>query len=160
MTRFLALFALCALAACGDNPPAPPPKAEPPSARPSASAPAPAPAPTAAEEAGREDAAEALRSYYARIESGDYEAAARLRSDRETDAKRLADNFKAYARYDVQVGRASRPVRAGDWLFVEVPVMITGSFKGGRTFGNAGRVTMRRAVSAESGDGGWRVYTG
>jgi hypothetical protein len=101
-----------------------------------------------------------LRSYYALIDRGDYQAAADLRSDGRTDARRMADNFKAYERYNAQVGRASRPARAGDWLYVEVPVMITGSFKGGRTFGNAGRVTMRRAVSAEAGDSGWRVYTG
>jgi hypothetical protein len=36
--------------------------------------------------------------------------------------------------------------------------MITGSYKGGKTFGSGGRVTMRRP--AGGGGGGWRVYTG
>jgi hypothetical protein len=79
-----------------------------------------------------------------------------MRSDEKTDPERLADNFKAYESYRVQVGRPTRPTRSGDHLFVDVPVMITGSYKDGKTFGSGGRVTMRRRVEG----GGWRVYTG
>ena len=112
--------------------------------------------PGTAEQENSADAAEVLRSYYAAIERGDFEAAARMRSDEKTDAERLADNFKAYESYKVQVGRPSRPTRSDEYLFVDVPVMITGSYKGGRTFGSGGRVTMRRPAEG----GGWRVYTG
>jgi hypothetical protein len=155
--RSLILFALLGLAACGNEAAAPAPK----SGEPEIPAPSAAPQPTrsepdAAEQENSADAAEVLRSYYAAIEHGDFEAAARMRSDEKTDAKRLADNFKAYERYDVQVGRPTRPTRSGEYLFVDVPVMITGSYKGGKTFGSGGRVTMRRAAEG----GGWRVYTG
>ncbi len=155
----VSLFALIAIAACGSNPAPPARKADRP-VKPAAAAPEPAPpAKESIEEfAGGISAADVLRSYYARIESGDYEGAARLRSGERVDARRLADNFKAYRSYRAQVGAPSRPVASGGWLYVDVPVMITGSFKGGKTFGSAGRVTLRRR--AEGGGASWRVYTG
>jgi hypothetical protein len=109
-----------------------------------------------------EDAATVLRRYYRLIGERDYEQAARLRSRGEGDAARLAENFRAYRSYNVQVGTPGRPARSGDWLYVNVPVMITGSFRGGKTFGSAGSVTMRRAASdqASAGERAWRVYTG
>ena len=158
MNRALILFVFLGLAACGNEaaPPASRP-GEPEIPSPSA-APQPTPSePDAGEQENSSDAADVLRSYYAAIEHGDFGAAAQMRSDEKTDAKRLADNFRAYESYDVQVGRPSRPSRSGEYLFVDVPVMITGSYKSGKTFGSGGRVTMRR--SAEGG-GGWRVYTG
>ena len=159
MIRVLPLLALVSLAACGNEAAAPAPKAEEPDIPAPSAVPQPAPAePDAAEKENSADAAEVLRSYYAAIERGDFEAAARMRSDEKTDARRLADNFKAYETYNVQVMRPSRPTRSGDHLFVDVPVMITGNYKGGKSFGSGGRVTMRRPV--ESGGGGWRVYTG
>ena len=79
-----------------------------------------------------------------------------MRSDEDTDPERLADNFKAYESYNVQVFPPSRPTRSGDYLFVDVPVMITGNYKSGKSFGSGGRVTMRRRAEG----GGWRVYTG
>jgi hypothetical protein len=146
------------LAACGNDAAPPSPKAEEPEIPAPSATPQPAPTePDAAEKENSADAAEALRSYYAAIERGDFEEAADMRSDEETDAERLRDNFKAYESYKVQVMRPSRPTRAGEYLFVDVPVMITGSYKSGKTFGSGGRVTMRRPAE---GGGGWRVYTG
>ena len=157
MIRFLPLPAFLILAACGNEAAPPAPRADEPEIPAPSAVPQPAPAePDAAEKESSADAAEVLRSYYAAIERGDFDAAAGMRSDEETDAERLADNFKSYESYKVQVGRPSRPARSGDYLFVDVPVMITGSYKSGKTFGSGGRVTMRRP--AESG--GWRVYTG
>ena len=158
MRRTLACLCL-ALAGCGNDPLPPVRDTDQASTEPLRVPSPQRPAePTEAEKEGSADAAEVLRDYYELIERGDFESAARLRSDEKTDAKRLADNFRAYEDYNVQVGRPSRPARSGEYLFVDVPVMITGSYKGGRTFGSGGRVTMRRP--AESGGGGWRVYTG
>ena len=158
MIRLLPLPILLVAAACGNDSAAPAPKTDEPEI-PAPSA-APQPVPAEADETEKEDkaeAAEVLRAYYAAIGRDDFEAAARMRSDEETDAERLAENFKAYESYEVQVGRPSRPARSGEYLFVDVPVMITGSYKGGKTFGSGGRVTMRRPAA---GGGGWRVYTG
>jgi hypothetical protein len=155
--RALSLPALLILAACGNEAAAPAPKPGEPDIPAPSAAPQPTPSePDPAEQESSADAAEVLRSYYAAIERGDFETAARLRSDEKTDPERLADNFKAYESYKVQVGRPSRPARSGEHLFVDVPVMITGSYKDGKTFGSGGRVTMRRPAEG----GSWRVYTG
>jgi hypothetical protein len=160
MKPLVRLLLLAALASCGSEPAPPLPKAE----EPRNAAPAPPaalPVEKAETPAASGDAAEVLRRYYALIEAGDYEEASRLRSRGTADARRLADNFKAYASYSAQVGAPSRPVEAGGWLYVEVPVMITGSFKGGKSFGSAGSVTLRRAASGRpAGDRQWRIYTG
>ena len=159
MARALLLTALLLLPACGNDEAAPAPKPDEPEIPAPSATPQPVPAQEdAAEKENSADAAEVLRSYYAAIERGDFEAAARMRSDEETDAKRLADNFRSYESYNVQVFPPSRPSRSGDYLFVDVPVMITGNYKGGKSFGSGGRVTMRRP--AGGGGGGWRVYTG
>jgi hypothetical protein len=158
-----ALPFLLLVAACGSDPQRPPAE-EAPDKRRSLPAAVQAPAPADAKEQAdqSEDAATALRLYYGLIAKRKYEQAARLRSRGAGDAGRLADTFKAYRSYHVQVGTPGRPARSGAWLFVNVPVMITGSFKGGEAFGSAGSVTMRRAVSDEAppGERGWRVYTG
>ena len=161
MQRLVALTALLLIAGCGsEREPAP-------SEQPRQVTPKPAPGPVAKapsreEIAGAKDAASVLRAYYARIEQGDYEGATRLRSDNRTDPQKLADNFKAYQSYRAQVGVPGRPVRGGDWLYVRVQIMITGSYTDGRGFSSAGTVTMRRSVAdtASSADREWRVYTG
>lgn len=111
------------------------------------------------EESG--DAASALKRYYAAIEAGDYDSAWAMRSGESGDEarRRFADNFKAYQSYQADVGTPSGPVEAGGWAYVEVPVMIRGSFRGGKPFASAGSVTVRRSTAAD-GDRRWRVYTG
>lgn len=157
MYRLAWMICLLLLSACGNDAAPTAPKAEEPDIPAPSAAPQPVPAEAdAAEKESSSDAAEVLRSYYSAIEHEDFETAARMRSDEHTDAERLAENFKGYESYDVQVGRPSRPTRSGEFLFVDVPVMITGSYKGGKTFGSGGRVTMRRAAEG----GSWRVYTG
>jgi len=157
----IAATALLLLAGCGDQPERAPreqPKQEAPKPAPASAA----TAPSRGDVDGAKDAASALRAYYALIEKGDYEAAVRLRSDHRTDPQKLADNFKAYESYRAQVGVPGRPARGGDWLYVRVQVMITGSFKGGRGFGSTGTVTMRRSVAdaAAAGEREWKVFTG
>ena len=107
------------------------------------------------------DAAATLRRYYGRIEAGEYDSAWAMRSGETGDEarRRFADNFKAYESYRADVGTPSEPVEANGFAYVEVPVMIRGSFRGGKPFASAGSVTVRRATSAE-GERGWHVYTG
>jgi hypothetical protein len=158
--RFLVLLSFLLLAACGREQPSPAPEAE----QPDQAAPVVAPhIPVSEDEKEQsQDAAAALRDYYALIEHRDYEGAARLRSDKQADAKRLADNFKAYESYEVQVGVPGRPAKSGDWLWVRVPVMITGRYQGGRNFGSTGTVILRRSTSdaASPVERSWRVYGG
>jgi hypothetical protein len=119
------------------------------------------PMPTAQDREDSGDAAATLKRYYARIEAGDYGAAWAMRSGEAGDAarRRFADNFRAYESYHADVGTPSEPVAAGGWAYVEVPVMIRGSFRGGKPFASAGSVSLRRATSAE-GARGWHVYVG
>ncbi|HEU0097270.1 MAG TPA: hypothetical protein VFQ67_00715 [Allosphingosinicella sp.] len=157
--RFIALLLpLLLLASCGDEPEArrqarqrdraaqpPMPELEP-------------PAETARDREDSGDAAATLRRYYARIEAGDYAAAWAMRSGEAGNEarRRFADNFKAYATYQADVGTPSDPVEAQGWTYVEVPVMIRGTFRGGKPFSSAGSVTVRKAQAG----GGWRIYTG
>jgi hypothetical protein len=127
-----------------------------------------APGNSTQESAGADDAAadgaDMLRHYYALIEAGRYGDAWRMRSGgRGIDAAQFAAHFKAYESYHSQVGTPSRPVRSNGWDYVEVPVMTTGRFLGGKPFGSAGSVTLRRpapGTAAAPGEQGWRIYTG
>lgn len=151
----LLLLAPLLLAACERKAPAPPAKqrAGPVTTR---AAPVADPGPTQGEDAAG-DAAATLRTYYARIEAGDYGAAWGLRTaDAGLTRERFAANFAAYESYRAVVGAPSLPVAAGDWDYVEVPVMITGRLRGGRPFGSSGSVTLRRPHAG----GAWRIYTG
>jgi hypothetical protein len=120
------------------------------------------PAETAQDREDSGDAAATLRRYYARIGSGDYDAAWAMRSGESGDEarRRFADNFKAYESYQADVGTPSEPVQAQGWSFVEVPVMIRGTFRGGKPFSSAGSVTVRKATSGPEAGDGWRIYTG
>lgn len=120
------------------------------------------PAVTAQDREDSGDAAAALKRYYGRIEAGDYAAAWAMRSGETSDEarRRFADNFKAYATYRADVGAPSEPVESRGWAYVEVPVMIRGTFRGGKPFSSAGSVTVRRATSGPDSGGGWRIYTG
>jgi hypothetical protein len=119
------------------------------------------PAPTAQDREDSGDAAATLKTYYARIEAGDYDAAWAMRSgDRDEAARRrFADNFRAYSSYHADVGTPSEPVPSNGFAYVEVPVMISGTFRGGKSFASAGSVTIRRATSGD-GDRGWHIYPG
>lgn len=120
------------------------------------------PAETPEDSRAKGDAAATLKLYYARIGSGDYDSAWSMRSGEAGDVarRRFADNFRAYESYQADVGIPSEPVEAKGWAYVEVPVMIRGSFRGGKPFSSAGSVTMRRATSGAEADSGWHIYTG
>lgn len=119
------------------------------------------PAPTEQDREESGDAAATLKRYYARIEAGDYDAAWGMRSGEAGDEarRRFADNFRAYRSYHADVGTPSEPVAANGYSYVDVPVMIRGSYRGGKSFASAGSVTLRRATSGE-GDQAWRIYVG
>jgi hypothetical protein len=108
------------------------------------------------------DGADMLRHYYALIEAGKYGDAWKMRSGgRGIDAAQFAAHFKAYESYHSQIGPPTRPVRSQGWDYVEVPVMTTGRFLGGKPFGSAGSVTLRRpAPGTANAERGWRIYTG
>jgi hypothetical protein len=152
------------VAACHRQPPAPAPEpeAQPQAARPQArTAPADEPNDAKQDAAG---AADVLRRYYALIEARRYDDAWAMRtSGRGTDAAQFAAHFKAYERYHTQVGVPSEPVASNGWVYVEVPVMTTGLFLGGKPFGSTGSVSLRRpapGTEATPTQRGWRIYTG
>lgn len=162
--RRLALIALLLAAACHRHPPPPPPQKLAPTV--------PEATPRARVQASRPEvqrrsddatgAAELLKHYYALIEAGKYDEAWRMRGNgRGIDEKQFADHFKAYESYHSQVGPPSEPVASGGWIWVEVPVMTTGRFLGGKPFGSTGSVTLRRPAPGTASSGrGWRIYTG
>jgi hypothetical protein len=101
------------------------------------------------------EAAAVLRRYYDRIEAGDYDAAYAMRTAGGADKARFVANFRAYEYYRAQLGAAGGPATQGGFDYVEVSVMTTGRFVGGKPFGSTGRVMLRRA--REGRDRGWYV---
>jgi hypothetical protein len=164
--RRLPFIALALVTACHRQAPAPPPRqqAVPVAHRAPGAQPSTAQPETRSAAGDTASAADLLRHYYGLIEAGKYDEAWKMRSGgRDMDAARFAAHFRAYESYHSQIGQPSLPVRSGDWLYVEVPVMTTGRFLGGKPFGSAGSVTLRRPVSGSSsppGERGWRIYTG
>jgi hypothetical protein len=132
------------LAACGKAPPA---QREKPATAPGYAYPQVAPA--------ARDAAEVLRRYYERIAARDYDGAYAMRTPGGADKARFVANFRAYESYHAQLGAAGGPATQTNFDYVEVPVMTTGRFVGGKPFGSSGRVMLRRARSG--GDRRWYV---
>jgi hypothetical protein len=159
----LPLVLMLLLSAC-DAEPRTPPADEADAAKPTAReiAPAAPRAPVGQRDREGQDAATTLKRYYSRIEAGDYDAAWAMRAEDDAGRERFIANFRAYESYRAEVGTPSTPVEARGWDFVEVPVMIYGRFKGGKTFASSGSVSMRRAASAEAGprERSWHIYTG
>lgn len=111
-----------------------------------------------------EDAAATLRRYYAMIEAGDYERAWAMRDGDRAGLDRFRANFEAYETYRATVGEPSEPVTAGGWIWVEVPVMVTGRKRSGEPAGTVGSVSLRRAgpanAAATPDQRRWHIFTG
>lgn len=103
------------------------------------------------------EAAEVLRRYYDRIASRDYDAAYAMRTLDGADKGRFIANFRAYDSHHAQLGAAGGPATQGGYDYVEVPVMTTGRFVGGKPFGTSGMVMLRRA--REGRDRSWYVLS-
>lgn len=108
-------------------------------------------------------AANVLQTYYALIEAGKYEEAWKLRepSAAAPSAKEFADSFARYSEYHAQVGAPSDISGAAGSLYVEVPVQTYGRMKDGKSFSNAGTVTLRRSndvPGATAEQRRWRLY--
>lgn len=132
------------LAGCGK----PAPKAKPPEHRA-----APYAYPLVKPEA--REAAQVLQRYYERIAAGDYDSAYAMRTAGGADKARFVANFRAYESYHAQLGAAGGPATQAGFDYVEVPVMTTGRFVGGKPFGTSGLVMLRRA--REGHDRRWYV---
>jgi hypothetical protein len=104
-----------------------------------------------------------LRRYYSHIEAGHYTEAWAMRGGKPDGAEAFARSFAAYRSYRATVGEPSAPVSAGGWMFVEVPVMITGTLHSGKGFGSTGSISLRRAAAAPGATAaqrGWHIFTG
>ncbi|HEY7810478.1 MAG TPA: hypothetical protein VIA98_08870 [Allosphingosinicella sp.] len=164
MRRLLPFVTLLALAGCGRDEPEPrrQTQAKSPSDKPPAAAVPQSRSEEEARETGR-DAAAVLRRYYDHIEAGRYDDAWAMRGGEAEGAEAFVRNFAAYQSYKVTLGPASEPVSGNGWTFVDVPIMITGTMKGGKGFGSTGSVTLRRAsgaAGATSAQKNWHIYTG
>ena len=162
MARTL-LFLLLALAGCSRDAPAT--QSDDSNLAPALAAPTKAGAPAASTAAIREEgkgAIAVLRRYYDHIEAGRYREAWAMRSASDEGLERFAQNFAAYDRYQVTLGHPTAPAEADGWSYVEVPIQILGTLKGGKGFGSVGSITMRRATTAEAdaAQRSWHIYTG
>jgi hypothetical protein len=161
------LLTLLLLVACGREDPIPRSEGENVAAIPVPAAPPANAVPVVARDGeGREKAegaARMLRRYYDHLEAGRYREAWQMRGGGEEGFERFTRNFATYDRYRVTLGPPTPPVEADGWTFVEVPIQILGTLKGGKGFGSVGSVTMRRASGAPNAterQRDWHIYTG
>ena len=157
--KALALLLLASAAACGEPEQPKPKQSAPKPAAPIVPKQAPPPAEPQAEPAagGQACAADVLKRYYELIETRHYDAAWQLRENKAgaPTADAFAANYELYSEHHATVGTPSFVADAGEWLYVEVPVQRYGKFQDGKTFANAGTVTLRRRKSG----GEWRIFT-
>ncbi|HEY1146883.1 MAG TPA: hypothetical protein VGE84_11140 [Allosphingosinicella sp.] len=108
----------------------------------------------------RDSAAQVAQTYFDLLEAGDYAAAWELRWESRKASPAQADAFIAaftrYRSYRGTAGQPSQEVRAGDSLFVEVPVQIYGQLASGAPLASAGIITLRRDAAKP---GAWRIYS-
>lgn len=173
--RAPALLLLAALAGCSGEPPAAPEtpaadaKAQPPAAPAPSAEPRAEPRPTA-EAPSTDNEAEAaravVRTYFAHIEAGDYEAAWALRWHGEADdaasRKAFLDSRALYAEHHATVGIPGSVEGAAGSLYVEVPVQLYGRLASGKPFSSAGTVTLRRVNDVPGSTAEqrrWRIYS-
>lgn len=93
-------------------------------------------------------AANVVQTYYALIGAGKYAEAWDLWSDGGRASglarERFVDGFKAYSRYNAQIGAPGEIEGAAGSLYVEVPVVVYGRYRDGRELHQSGKATLRR----------------
>ena len=95
-----------------------------------------------------------VETYYALIESGRTEAAARLRADG------VREDLTPYAALHAQIGGPGRLEGAAGSLFVEVPVVLYGRYATGERYLKSGKVTLRRVndvPGSTAAQRAWRI---
>lgn len=95
-----------------------------------------------------------VETYYALIESGQTEAAAKLRADG------VREDLTPYAALHAQVGGPGRLEGAAGSLFVEVPVVLYGRYANGERYLKSGKVTLKRVnnvTGSTAEQRAWRI---
>jgi hypothetical protein len=149
---------LLLLAGC-DSAEAPPPRAK---GRGVQAAPVPAPArPDPAMVAEAQAAAEALRHYYALIDSGRYREAWRMRGvepgQPRIDYQAFVANYRRYADYGATVVPPAPAVEADGRLWVNLQVQLYGRMVDGSPVANVGSITMRRSLAGPREEQEWKI---
>lgn len=87
-------------------------------------------------------AANVVQTYFANLEMGRVDEAAKLRSD--GDARALAVELSQYSEYHALIGAPGRIEGAAGSLYVEVPVQAYGRSTSGAEFHQIGKAVLRR----------------
>lgn len=96
-------------------------------------------------------AATVVETYFALIESGRTDAAAKLRADG------MRQNLGSYLTLGAQIGAPGRVTAAAGSLFVDVPVSIYGRYASGEAYLKGGKVVLRRAKEGTSDQRRWQI---
>lgn len=96
-------------------------------------------------------AATVVETYFALIESGRTDAAAKLRADG------MRQNLGSYLTLGAQIGAPGRVTAAAGSLFVEVPVSVYGRYASGEAYLKGGKVVLRRAAEGTPEQRRWRI---
>lgn len=95
-----------------------------------------------------------VETYYALVESGRTEAAAKLRADG------VREDLRSYATLAAQVGGPGELKGGAGALFVEVPVVTYGRYVNGERYQKSGKVTLKRindAPGSSAEQWAWRI---
>ncbi len=96
-------------------------------------------------------AATVIETYFALIESGRTDAAAKLRADG------MHQDLGSYLTLGAQIGSPGRVTAAAGSLFVEVPVSVYGRYVSGEAYLKGGKIVLRRAAEGTPEQRRWQI---